>query len=200
MRLGKDSIVDVLEASTKAKIPVIDLTTSFPSLGAVALSSNTRDPFYGDGTTWLPFGGPGSPVSIVKTAQALPAPAATAGVIFTSATLYTQVLTAGLPVPANQLSTYRFRMLFSVDGTWALLPRAALFVFPPGTMLSPPATPLVIQGVGSGANNPLPFESLATGVEMATDPDGSFTVTVGPFTPTDATRPFDYVASVLFTF
>jgi hypothetical protein len=64
MRLARDLNVDVLETDAKTKIPVVDLTVNFPSIGAIAFSHGSLTPFYGNGTGWVPFG----------SASALPAP------------------------------------------------------------------------------------------------------------------------------
>jgi len=57
MRVVKDIHVDESTSSTRAKIPVVDLTKTAPLLGSMALQSSSKTPFYADGTQWLPFGG-----------------------------------------------------------------------------------------------------------------------------------------------
>jgi hypothetical protein len=60
MRLAKDLNVDALETYAKSTIPVVDLTKTAPVAGSIALSSADLTPFYGNGTTWVAFGGAGA--------------------------------------------------------------------------------------------------------------------------------------------
>jgi hypothetical protein len=57
MRVVKDSHVDYSSDRLREQIPVLNLATSAPLSGSVALSTPTITPYYANGTAWLPFGG-----------------------------------------------------------------------------------------------------------------------------------------------
>ena len=55
MRVVKDSYVDYTSSSARDKIPTIELPTSAPIAGSIALSEPSKTPYYADGLQWKPF-------------------------------------------------------------------------------------------------------------------------------------------------
>jgi hypothetical protein len=57
MKVTKDSHADYSSGRIREQIPVLDLTTSAPLAGSIALSTPSITPYYANGSVWLPFGG-----------------------------------------------------------------------------------------------------------------------------------------------
>jgi len=119
MKLTKDSEVDTTHSTVRDRIPVLDLDTSAPLAGSLALSTPTITPYYANGAQWIPFGSGGALESGMIGIK-LGLAEAIADSSYHQVLFYTDMSPLTPPHPSFTIDTLNSQIVINTDGNYLL--------------------------------------------------------------------------------